>query len=85
MDKELQKAVQKFIISYVKLYVDELRFMAEIVKNNPDAFTVPESLVDGLEFVAEDLESVLDAHFTAEILDETDKANFLVKLDDNIR
>jgi molecular chaperone GrpE (heat shock protein) len=85
MDKELQKAVQKFIISYVKLYFDELLFMAEILKNNPDAFTVPESLVDGLEFVAEDLESVLDAHFTAEILDETDKANFLVKLDDNIR
>jgi len=83
MEQELKLAVSKFIISYAKLYADELRFMAEVIKNNLEAFDTPESLIDSFMYIAEDLESALDTNFTTEILDNTDKAHFVVTIDDN--
>lgn len=80
MDENLKLALQKFIISYTKLYADELVFMAQIVENNIVAFDDHDSLAFYLRQLSHNMLHVMNEHFSKDLIEETDKAHFVVKM-----
>lgn len=81
MDEDLKVAVQRFIISYLKLYADEVIFMLNVVDSNKPAFADPEGLKESLNNVSEELTRIGIAYFSEELEKSTDKANFVVTVE----
>lgn len=85
MDEELKKEVQRFVISYMKLYADEFEFLSSIVKHNKDAFDSWDSLSFYIQQLSTNIKLVMDDHFDKETIENVDKAHFVVTIDEDPR
>ena len=69
-DTKKLDVINKYLITYLKRYSYEFRFLSDVVSENPVMPTANE-LDSDLDSISLDIDALLERHFSKELLEET--------------